>query len=255
MPNAHGRFAWHRLNTTDPAAAVAFYPQVTPWTAQPWELAKDYTLWMNDGEPVGGVAPLTDEFKAVNAGAHWLSYVTVYDVDACARQVPKLGGALRIAPTEIPNVGSWAVISDPQGATLGMYEPDRPPKPHGETPPVGDFSWHELATTDYKTSFEFYRALFHWERLDEYDMGEMGIYFMFGIAGHVLGGMFDSRGDGAPRWLPYIRVDDVKAAAKRVAQAGGTVGNGPMEVPNGAWIAQCRDAQGAAFALQTSAPD
>ena len=52
-----------------------------------------------------------------------------------------------------------------------------------------------------------------------------------------------------PNWLSYIRVDAVKPVADQVAQLGGTVINGPMEVPGGDWIAQCIDPQGAAFAL------
>ena len=86
-------------------------------------------------------------------------------------------------------------------------------------------------------------------------MGELGIYFMFGLAGHLFGGMFSNRPGPTPRWLSYVRVDDVAKAAKRVAEAGGSVANGPMEVPNGAWIAQCVDGQGAQFAVQTLAPE
>ena len=254
MPHTHGRFAWHRLNTADPAAAAAFYPRVTPWSAQPWDVADDYTLWMNAGRPVGGAVSLTDEFSALGLGSHWLPYVSVYDVDDCARQAVKLGARLRTGPAEIPNVGCWAVLSDPQGAAFGVYEPDRPRVPE-PVPAVGEFSWHELATTDYKSAFDFYRALFKWEQLDEYDMGEMGIYFMFGLAGQMFGGMFSNRPGPAPRWLSYVRVDDVANAAKRVAEAGGSVANGPMEVPNGAWIAQCVDGQGAQFAVQTLAPE
>ncbi len=255
MPNNHGRFAWHRLNTTDPDAAVAFYSRVTPWMAEPWEHAANYTLLKNDGHPVGGVVPLSDEFNAIGHGPHWLPYVGVYDVDDCTRQVPKLGGTVRIPMTEIPNVGCWAVISDPLGATVGIYEPDRPPTAPKPAPAVGEFSWHELATTDYKRAFEFYKTLFHWDRIDEFDMGEMGIYCMYGVGGQLLGGMFNDRTAVAPNWLCYVRVDDVKAAAERVAQAGGSVASGPMEVPSGAWIAQCTDAQGARFALQTSVTD
>ena len=252
MPTAHGHFAWHRLNTTNPEAAIAFYPQVTPWTAEPWEVSNDYTLWMNAGAPVGGVVQLGDDLTALGLGPHWMPYVSVYDVDACLRQVPRIGGQIRLGPAEIPNVGSWAVISDPQGALLGMYEPDRPRAARPWPPAIGEFSWHELATTDYKVAFDFYRALFRWEKLDEFDMGEMGIYFMFGMADQMFGGMFSGRPGVSPNWLSYVRVSDVTQAARCVKEGGGSVANGPMEVPSGAWIAQCKDAQGAAFALQTS---
>ena len=257
MPHTHGRFAWHRLNTADREAAAAFYPRVTAWTAQPWDVVDDYTLWMNGRDPVGGAVALTDDLRGLGLGSHWMPYVSVYDVDDCERQAVKLGATLRAGPAEIPNVGCWAVLTDPQGAAFGIYEPDRP-RPAASlpaAPALGDFSWHELSTSDHRAAFAFYRSLFKWEGLDEYDMGALGIYLMFGLDGQMLGGMFTGRPGASPRWLPYVHVDDIQSAAKRVAEAGGTVANGPMEVPNGAWIAQCTDGQGAHFALQTMAPE
>jgi predicted enzyme related to lactoylglutathione lyase len=107
-------------------------------------------------------------------------------------------------------------------------------------------------TADYKAAFEFYRQLFQWEKVSEFDMGAMGIYFMYGQKGQTYGGMFNRRPEmPPPNWLSYIRVDDVKNVAQTVQQLNGKVLNGPMEVPGGDWIAQCMDPQGAAFALHT----
>jgi predicted enzyme related to lactoylglutathione lyase len=107
-------------------------------------------------------------------------------------------------------------------------------------------------TNDYKAAFEFYKALLKWERISEADMGPLGMYFMFGQNGQTYGGMFNRTPEmPPPNWLPYVRVDDVTTAVDAVKRNGGTVMNGPMEVPGGDWIAQCLDAQGAAFALHT----
>jgi len=83
----------------------------------------------------------------------------------------------------------------------------------------------------------------------------MGVYHMYGCAGTgvPLGGMFDKPADVPPSWLLYVRVDDVKQAAEKVKELGGTVLNGPMEVPGGDMVAQCLDPQGAAFALHSTA--
>ena len=59
---------------------------------------------------------------------------------------------------------------------------------------------------------------------------------------------------GPPTWLHYVRVDSTDAAAARVTANGGTVINGPMDVPGGGRIAQCVDPQGAIFAVHSSAP-
>ena len=133
---------------------------------------------------------------------------------------------------------------------LGIFEPAGVPPVHAGPPNIGEFSWHELSTTDYKAAAEFYRAIFKWEKISDYDMGEMGMYSMFGQRGEMYGGMFNGRPDiPPPNWLSYVRVEGVKPVADKVKQLGGTVFNGPMEVPGGDWVAQCVDPQGAAFAL------
>ena len=83
------------------------------------------------------------------------------------------------------------------------------------------------------------------------DMGEAGVYQMFGRNGVVLGGMFNSSPamPAPPGWLHYVLVDNVDRAVGAVASGGGQVLNGPMEVPGGDWIAQCMDPQGAMFAV------
>lgn len=254
MPNSQGRFAWHELATTDPAAAAAFYSTVTSWTTRPSEFSDTYTLLMKDRTIEGGITGIDQHPVAGADKPHWMPYVCVYDVDACARQAKTLGGRLCIGPREVANVGAWAVIADPQGAVIGLYEPELRPGPGGGTPGHGDFSWHELVTADYKAAFEFYRPLLQWEKTGEFDMGEMGTYFMFGQRGQTYGGMFNRSPDmPPPSWLSYICVENVDSAADAVKHAGGSVILGPMEVPGGDRIVQGLDPQGAWFALHTVA--
>jgi predicted enzyme related to lactoylglutathione lyase len=106
-------------------------------------------------------------------------------------------------------------------------------------------------TVDYKKALAFYRAIFGWEKIEEHDMGPMGIYLIYGRHGIQLGGMFNKTADMPmpPNWLHYIRVDSADRVAEVVKASGGTVMNGPMDVPGGDRIAQCMDPQGAAFAI------
>jgi hypothetical protein len=174
-------------------------------------------------------------------------------VDATVKQAESLGGKTHHKPTDIPEVGRFAVLEDPQGAAFAVFTPkENPPGPDG-TPGIGDFSWHELATTDYAAAFRFYQALFGWEKIAEHDMGPMGIYFIFGRNGTQLGGMFNKPAEMAapPNWLQYIQVDSADSAAERVKTSGGQVLNGPMDVPGGDRIAQCLDPQGGAFAVHS----
>jgi predicted enzyme related to lactoylglutathione lyase len=245
----HGRIVWHELATTDRDAAKAFYTKIALWKTEPWEDAKNYELFTVDGQAIGGVTTVN---PGTNAAPSWMPFVLVYDVDAAVRQASTLGGTVRSAPKEIPHVGGWAVITDPQGASIGLFEAADKPPGHDREPAIGEFSWHELATDDYRAAAEFYRVMFRWEKTDEFDMGPMGVYYMFGRAGIVYGGMFKRPPEIlANYWLSYIRVPDVKPVAEQVTQLGGTVITPPMEVPGGDWIAQCMDPQGAAFALHS----
>lgn len=251
-----GRFVWYDLMTTDPDAAIGFYTSLVGWGTREWaDGGMSYTMWANRDTPLGGVVPLPPEARANGARPHWLAYVAVADVDRTVERARKLGGEVIHRPTDIPSVGRYAVIKDPQGAAIAIYRSLTEGAGGGpEQPAPGDFCWHELATTDHRAAYEFYAELFGWEKHEAMDMGEAGLYQIYGRSGQRLGGMFDQPCEmpGPPAWLSYITVPDVRTAAGRVAELGGSVVNGPMEVPGG-MIVQCIDPQGAMFALHSAA--
>ena len=257
MSLSHGRFVWYDLMTTDPGAAVGFYPKVAGWGTQAWDGPMPYTMWTNDGGPlVGGVMRLPPEESAAGVPPHWLPYVRVSDVDATAQKAEKLGGKIHIEGQDIPNIGRFGIIEDPQGAVIALYAPSGDDPVRDGTPRRGEFSWHELTTTDYEAAFSFYSRLFDWKKTTSFDMGPTGMYQMFGQNGAEYGGMMNTPPgmEMPPNWMCYIKVDNIDAALEAVKQQGGTVMNGPMEVPGGDMVAQCLDPQGAAFALHASKP-
>ncbi len=255
VATVRGRFLWYELLTTDPDAAQSFYTNVIGWGTAPFEIDEapsdqPYTMWMNRETPVGGVMSLPQDAKKSGAPSHWLAYIGTPDVDATAAKAQKLGATVH-HQMEMPTVGRFAIIGDPQGAVFAAYTPAEPPPDQKGPPGVGEFSWNELATSDYRAAFDFYHKLFGWDKTEKMDMGPAGVYQMYGRHGETLGGMFNQTDDmpGPPCWLYYTRVDDVAAATERVKQSGGQILNGPMEVPGGDMIVQCMDPQGAAFAL------
>lgn len=248
-----GRFDWHELATTDPDAAKRFYPSVVGWGTQDYPGSNPpYTMWTAEGAPLGGVMQLPEEAAQQGAPPHWLTYIESQDVDETHTQAIQLGARTYVPPTDIPGVGRFAVLADPQGATFAVFTPLPSSSPMA-TPKLGEFSWHELMTTSESDAFEFYASLFGWRKTSAMDMGEMGTYQMFGLGDEPMGGMYTiPPGMGAPpMWVPYIHVDNADSAAERVTQNGGTVKNGPMEVPGGDRIAVCMDPQGAVFAVHS----
>lgn len=254
MPAAQprGRFVWHELMTNNPDAAAAFYGKVIGWKTQGWPQDPSYRTWTARGIPVGGLMALPDEAKLAGAPPHWMSYIGVPDVDAAVRQATGLGARTHVQPRDIPNAGRFAVLADPQGASFAVYASSQPEMEQLE---LGGFSWHELATTDYQAAWKFYRALFGWENTSTMDMGALGPYFMFGLGGVPLGGIYNKPLEvPMPNWLPYVLVRKADDTGKAATRAGGRVINGPMEVPDGDRIVAFLDPQGAVIAAHSKAP-
>jgi uncharacterized protein len=250
-----GRFLWHELQTSDTASAAGFFTKVASWKTQPMEGNDSYTLFLAGGQRVAGLMLLPEEAKAMGAPPNWLTYVGTPDVDGTVKQAESLGAKILKTPTDIPSVGRFAVLRDPQGAVFALYTPKQAP-PDG-APGVGDFSWHELATTDWRAALTFYQRLFGWEETSSMDMGpEMGIYQMYGRKGQTLGGMFTKpkQVPGPAFWLPYIKVADARKTAATSTSLGGKLVNGPMQVPGGDWVATAMDLQGAVFAVHSVTP-
>ena len=244
-------FVWYELMTTDPAGAKAFYRKVVGWEMQQFGGGHDYTvLDAGDGQ-VGGIMALPAEARETGLKPCWMGYIGVDDVDAVADRIKKAGGAIHRAPEDIPGVGRFAVVADPQGAAFMLLKgatAGPPPEAFKASTPrhVG---WNELHTTDWKAGLGFYSKLFGWAQSDAFDMGAMGTYALFNAGGDAIGGMMNNPEFPRPAWLFYFNVDDIDAAHRRLTDAGGKVLLPPTQVPGGGWIIQATDPQGALFAI------
>ena len=250
-----GSFVWCELLTTDTAAADSFYKKVVGWSSVPFAPDGSYTVFNNSsGVGVAGLMKLPDAARQMGAPPNWLMYIGTPSVDETAMRIAQLGGRILKQPADIPNTGRFAVVQDPFGATFGIYTPGPNAPARGERG-VGDFSWFELYTPNPDGAWNFYQTLFGWEKTSAMEMGEMGVYQMFGRGGGIPNGGIMKPPPGAPAaWMPYALVKDAKAAAATAAANGGKIVNGPMEVPGGDWIAQGMDPQGAMFSVHSLKP-
>jgi hypothetical protein len=253
MSAAH--FVWYELMTGDAPAAIAFYAEAVGWNAQDSGLpGMPYTLMKVGDAQVAGVMSTPDELRALGRPPAWSGYVAVDDVDAMAARVLAAGGKVLRPAEDIPEIGRFAVVADPQGASFMLFKPlrdDPPPMPPAEAP--GTVGWHELRAADGAAVFDFYASLFGWSRGEGMDMGPMGTYQLFEIDGVPCGAVMTREPD-VPMggWRFYFRVEAIDAAVERVRRLGGTVTMGPAQVPGGGWVAQARDPQGAVFALMSA---
>ncbi len=113
----HGAFSWNELMTTDVESAKEFYVKLFGWETEESPMENmAYTGIKINGDAAGGIMSLPAEVKGMPPT--WSIYVTVKDVDSTARQVEELGGKVLRPPSDIPNVGRFCVLSDPQGAVI-----------------------------------------------------------------------------------------------------------------------------------------
>ncbi len=112
----HGAFSWNELLTTDLDGAKSFYSQMFSWNFEDINNEMPYTLAKVNGKESAGMMTMPPE--AAGMPPMWGGYVTVDDVEASATLAEELGGKILVEARDIPSVGRFCVISDPQGAML-----------------------------------------------------------------------------------------------------------------------------------------
>lgn len=120
----HGAFSWCELTTADPAGAKAFYGELLGWQLEDMAMpGMAYTVVKAGTEEMGGIMAVPPEAQGMPPA--WGVYVTVDDVDRRAEQAVRLGGKVLVPARDIPGVGRFCVLQDPQGATLSLitYQP------------------------------------------------------------------------------------------------------------------------------------
>ena len=118
-----GRVMWPELATPDAAGAAKFYGRLFGWRTTPENIAEDtpYAEWAHSGASIGGLMPMQgDQWAGIPP--HWLIYITVADCAERTARAEQLGAKVRVPPTDIPNVGRFALIFDPAGAAFSLIQ-------------------------------------------------------------------------------------------------------------------------------------
>ena len=251
MEDDGASFSWYELLTTDVAGASAFYGSVLHWETKDVSTPElSYKLFISNETSRSGLMELPAEGRRQGAMPRWIGYVGVRDVDATVRRLQELGGAIYVPPTST-NIGRVSIVADPQRATFGLVSGLTVAPPSvTDLDALGQVGWHELLAADWRAAFGFYNTVFGWQPVEGgFLAGDP--YQQFSTGGRAAGGIFNKRPlEPIAFWLYYFNVDDLDAAMARVKAGGGRVYEGPLELPDGTWIARCLDPQGATFALE-----
>ena len=116
-----GAIIWNELMTTDASAAVDFYKKTLGIDTGKMPGPMDYTLVKAGGDDVAGIMAITPEMGEVPP--HWGVYFGVDDVDAAVEKAKSLGGNVLVPPQDIPEIGRFAVLQDPQTAVFAIFKP------------------------------------------------------------------------------------------------------------------------------------
>jgi uncharacterized protein len=117
--NEPGAFCWNELYTTDPKRAGDFYSGLFGWSREPMQTPTgEYTIFKKGDAQAAGMMKIPKEMGPVPP--HWLVYFAVDDSDKAVEKAKGMGAQVHVPPTDIPNIGRFAILDDPQGAGFAV---------------------------------------------------------------------------------------------------------------------------------------
>ena len=240
MDELPGRPIWIELFTPDPDAAQAFYGDLFGWTSE--DAGPEYggyRLLLCDGAPVAGL--MRNDGQGPSA---WAVYLETNNADDTVAMAKANGGQMILEAHQVGDRGTMAVVTDPAGAMVGIWQPDE----HPGFAALGEDNapaWFELLTTAYDASIPFYENVFGWDTHTMSDTPEFR-YTTLGSDDLARAGLMDGSaflGDQAPAWSTYIQVADTDEALAKAVGFGATEVDAPQDTPYGR-LASFADPQG-----------
>lgn len=244
-----GRFVFHDLMSCDVARSLEFYHSLMPeWDVQGIDLgeAGTYHVIRVDGRKCAGIVPVEPASGLV---AHWIGYVEVDDCDAASACAVAEGGQVPVPSMNVPGIGKFAVLMDPQRAMLKTLEPSGPIE-HPAELSSGQFCWDELLTTDVASARAFYQSVFGWSAVEQRAEGK-GEYTLMRSGDDDVAGLMpmSAESDHSPTWLTYLYAQDLDERVGRAESLGAQLAIPPRDIAGTGRFAVLVDPVGAVFAM------
>ena len=240
-----GVFVWRELMTPDIRRAKGFYGELFGWRFQEMDMGTfEYPVIRVGGRSLGGLVTLD-----ADAGhpPHWMSYVSVDDVDASVVAAKAAKGSVPVDPMDVPTVGRFAVIRDPDGAHLTVFRAEGGDPPRVERPPLGTFCWETLSTRDADAAKSFYGSVVGWiggaGPSPDAEMATFATKDGSAVADVQKAARFP------PRWTTYVAVESLEDACLRLTGLGGRVVIARIDIPSVGGIGLFADPLGAHLGL------
>ncbi|MGI9579143.1 MAG: VOC family protein [Microthrixaceae bacterium] len=246
--------SWIDLATPDVDAAKAFYGELFGWSFDDRATDTDgvhYTMCNKGDKAAAGIMALSEQMAAAGMPPAWSTYVTVTDVEASLAKVEAAGGTVLQPAMEVMEDGRMAVVADPSGAVIAMWQP----KAHIGAEVVnehGALTWNELTTPDPAAVAGFYNAVFGWTtETAPMPEGEYTLFLVDGGNEQGIAGAMAPPMEMPNFWGIYIHSDDAAATAARAKERGAGVLMEATAMEGVGTLATLTDPQGAMFSVMT----
>jgi len=252
---APGEFCWIELATSNQNAAKSFYDALFGWTGRDVPIGPDevYSLLELQGRVAAGAFTISPAESAAGIPPHWHLYVAVASADEAAKKTAELGGKVVEAPFDVKDRGRAALIQDPTGAYISVWQANQRPG-IGVTGEAGSFCWADLMTPDQAKAKTFYEGLFGWKLKP--GQGKESGYLHIVNGENYIGGVppgHQTNPNVPPHWLIYFAVADVDKTFQKAKDMGARILLRPMDFEGVGRVAMLADQQGAVFALYREA--
>lgn len=230
---SHGSFFWYDLISKDPAATRAFVTQLFGWVASEATMpdGTPYTSFSSGGNLICGLMPFSPARDFEDGRAHWMTYVQVDRLFATTTRVERKGGTILSDPLPVPELGTYQIIRDSEGALLALVEAQRPVLSHKFI--WNSVIWNELNCRSAADAKDFYRGIAGWTATSVVDEGLT--YDFFTQGGANVAGLLEMNGTGfedvRPGWQTYLAVADVDDMATKAVECGGYLAASPFDLP------------------------
>lgn len=243
----HGSFCWAELGSSEPAPLTRFYSELLDLGV--CHVSKWYSILRKRGRDVVAIYRLRADQEALAEPVSWLAYVNVDAVDRAVARVEPRGGRLVVPPLEVYDSGRMAVIEDPSGGRLALWQAVSHAGA-GLIDEPGTMCWCELNTRDADEAGVFYSDIIGWRR-EVKPAGDTS-YTTFFLGERRVSGMLqmsEAWGEASSHWMLYFQVDDCDASAALAERLGGAILFAPCDIPPVGRFAVVRDPQGAVFSI------
>ncbi len=243
-----GAPCWIDLLTSEPDTTRPFYEELFGWTSESGgEEYGGYVTFSRDGVAVAGCMANDGSSGSPDV---WTVYLASDDAEKTCEVAAANGGQVYLPAMDVVDLGHMAVLGDPGGATIGVWQPGRHTG-FGVLAEPGAPAWFELHTRDHGPALDFYRNVFGWETHTQGDTDDFR-YTTLGEGDDALAGVMDAGAwlpEGEPaQWYVYVAVEDTDATLAKAEGMGAKVVVPAEDTPYGR-LAQLADPTGAQFKL------